>query len=581
MLVLSCLCEASYSGRAPRNRRPAARARSKISEVYYGNVLRPEHERLYRAAGTLPYRINADGTLDVLLGAKKGSEDYDRSTWNILGGKRKIFDSNPLSTAAREAEEETLRSLRAVEVESALRRERNSVLWLPDASYILHLARIENNRDLSHATTGDLLLPHRGRAPTPRRALPSDPSRTPAEAAASELLARRGGAVLLAEFCQSLYADLPAAKKEITSAGGALRWLHRAGFPVRGLLDHGAHTTGEEAVMLPSAARDGCLLPRRSEAVDSLMWLPWALLSDARKVLESGGARGGGSTRVRSRDLASFRKTCRLHGGTRLTWSGAPNGRYVRIHPFLAATIIAPETGSMLRRLMSLRPGLHSRAHSGLAHQRLQHQRLQHQRLQQQTSLQQTSLQHADLQQAGIRQAGIRHAGQHMGRRVEKPRHHTQQRQGPQQAQRQGDNARHGEKPRQQLMSTEPTRPSSRHPSRHPSRGRGWHAGRGAARGAGRGTADSAGRGALALAANRDARSAAADGRQHSDGRSDGGRGQGNVLRPRGSVLRPRPARGGRGGGGGGRGRGRGRGDERWERRGEKRADNSRWESTW
>lgn len=294
--------------------------------AYLSNVLGAAEEEMCSAAGVLPYRIRQGGKLEVLLGAKNAAQ-HCGGRWNVLGGKRRITDESARAVAIREVQEETRGMLGASSVEDAMNSA--AVLWLPQARYAIYLiawSSLGGSSQLDRREAGELFVQPPLRPPPPILVQPADPAGTPIEVLASTLLAKRGGGALLDDLLKELYGEDESARAEVRAAGGALRWLKRAGYTVRGTISKGA--SGEEIVLLPSLDRPLDLNVLRREKVDSLMWLPWTLV-----------ARAKGRPRSRAEYI-----------GDKLWWSAAPNGRFVRIHPFLCAVIRQRAANSLLRQ---------------------------------------------------------------------------------------------------------------------------------------------------------------------------------------------------------------------------------------
>ena len=70
----------------------------------------------YAAAGLLAYRVADCGRIDVLLGRQmaRGKGPSRRGTWSFIGGKREPIETCSISTASREASEESMLSAEAM-----------------------------------------------------------------------------------------------------------------------------------------------------------------------------------------------------------------------------------------------------------------------------------------------------------------------------------------------------------------------------------------------------------------------------------------------------------------------------------
>ncbi|CEM35384.1 unnamed protein product [Vitrella brassicaformis CCMP3155] len=111
--------------------------------TYEAKVLKPQDEYAYRAAGFLPYRLDADGNVEVLVGVERYRERGLK--WSFLGGRREKGDDGSFATAVRELWEETGREMdldvitKTIQTSTDLR-----VFWLPSGKYALFLCGVSS-----------------------------------------------------------------------------------------------------------------------------------------------------------------------------------------------------------------------------------------------------------------------------------------------------------------------------------------------------------------------------------------------------------------------------------------------------
>ena len=271
---------------------------------YVGSLLKSGDRDDYSAAGLLAYRISDVGTVDVLLGRQmaRGKGPSRRGTWSFIGGKREEHESCSMTTAAREAHEETMGCLTANFVEASLRTD-PKVLWNPIGGYAIHLAEVQAENGGAVADALSLLptgreLPLR-RPPISESDAASDLSFAVVRSILDEV---GGGPMLLSRLMARLYELRPESRLEVKEAGGAATWCHE-----RGLLTARGKkgTVGQETAWLGRAD---------TLEVDSLIWLPWLLIATRQDYTEPLYLRN----------------------------------QNVRIHPFFGS-ILAAESGKMLR----------------------------------------------------------------------------------------------------------------------------------------------------------------------------------------------------------------------------------------